>query len=83
MVDKEACKKLYRELKADIEDLDSVTFGPLWLSRAELLKSSGCWWHYKLLIRKGRDYLKGIGDYPGCDRLLREFEKLLNSVKRM
>jgi len=63
MTDKIKCQKLYRELKRDIEDLDSVTFRSHWFSRIELLKESGCWWHYAVLKRKGRDYLKGKGDY--------------------
>ena len=63
MVNKEECKALYRELKRDFGDLDSVNFKELWFVRARALKERGCFWHYAVLIRKSRDYLKGKGDY--------------------
>jgi len=72
MTDKKKCQKLYRELKADMPDLDSVNFRSLWFSRLNLLKESGCWWHYSVLLRKGRDYLKGKGDNPSSWYSLRD-----------
>lgn len=63
MVNKNDCKALYRELKEDFGDLDSVNFRGHWFARAYRLKELGCWWHHALLIRKARDYLKGKGDY--------------------
>ena len=64
MVNKEECKKLYRSLKNDIEDLESSNFRGLWFERVHRLKENGCWWHYSILMRKGREYLEGKGDYP-------------------
>lgn len=60
---KETCQKLYKELKKDIADLDSVSFRGLWFSRVEKLKEEGCFWHFMVLKRKGNDYLRRKGDY--------------------
>ena len=64
MVDKKACQQLYRELKNDINDLESSSFRGLWFSRIEQLKDAGCFWHFMVLKRKARDYEKGKGDNP-------------------
>jgi len=63
MVDKEECKRLYRELKEDIADLESDNFRKLWFERLDILKKAGCWWHYAVLKRKARDYMRGKGEY--------------------
>ena len=57
---KERCQQLYAELMEEVEDLGSITFRTLWFARAKVLKDVGCWWHYSLAIKKGRDYLKSI-----------------------
>lgn len=58
MVNKEECKALYRELKMDFGDLDSLNFRVLWFERAYRLKERGCFWHYSVLMRKAKDYKK-------------------------
>jgi len=63
MVNKDKCRKLYRELKKDIADLESVNFRELWFDRLEILKKNGCWWHYSVLKRKAKDYMQGKGEY--------------------
>ena len=60
---KSECKELYRQLKDDMRDLDSVNFRPHWFERAKVLQERGCWYHYNILIRKARDYLAHKGDY--------------------
>ena len=57
---KERCQKLYQELLDEVEDLGSSTFRPLWFARARVLREVGCWWHYSVLLRKGREYLRSI-----------------------
>jgi len=64
MVDKERCRRLYRELKEDIADLESDNFRKLWFERLDILKKAGCWWHYAVLKRKAREYIQGKGEYP-------------------
>jgi len=72
---KEQCSSLYRELKRDLTDLASVDFRPHWFYRAACLKAAGCWWHYKIILRKAREYLSEQGDYWGYSYLLRQVKK--------
>lgn len=59
MVDKKYCKRLYKELRADIPDLNSATFSEHWFFRAKQLKDAGCWWHYKKLLDIAKRYRQG------------------------
>lgn len=56
MINKEECKRVYRELKDNISDLESSTFRALWFSRLEHLKELGCWWHYAVLKKQATHY---------------------------
>lgn len=55
---KEKCQELYRKLKNDMGDLESITFRCLWFERVQQLKEAGCWWHYSVLMRKAKDFKK-------------------------
>ena len=76
MANKERCKELYGELKADIADLESVNFREAWYLKLRLLQEEGCWWHFMVMLKKSKDYNCGKGDYPcGYDFVLREYKK--------
>ena len=57
------CNKLYRNLKGDMEDLNTDNFRELWFERVEKLRDLGCLKLFEKLKREGMDYLKHIGYY--------------------
>lgn len=45
-------------MKEDIGDLESDNFRKLWLDKLKMLKDEGCWWHYMVLKRKAKEYIR-------------------------
>lgn len=78
LVDKERVRDYYRQLKEDMIDLchtdDVVT--EEWIRKAKNLLLVGAWYHYMILIRKSKEYVK-----KNCPCYLKRLKKLLKGVE--
>ena len=74
LVDKERVRQYYRRLKDDFIDLCHVDdeVAKEWVRRAKNLRLVGAWYHYMVLIRKSKEYVK-----RNCPCYLYRLEKLL------
>ena len=74
LVDKERVRVYYRRLKEDMVDLchENSEYTRLWVQKAKNLRLVGAWFHYMVLIRKARDYVK-----VNCPCYLDRFERIL------
>ena len=60
LVNKERVRKYYQMLKEDFADLchaDSE-YTKMWIEKAKNLRLVGAWYHYMILIRKAKEYVK-------------------------
>jgi len=73
LVDKERVREYYRRLKEDMADLchEDAEYVRLWVRKAKNLKLVGAWFHYMVLIRKAREYIK-----RNCPCYLDRFERI-------
>jgi len=78
LVDKERVRAYYRQLKEDMVDLchEDVVVAEEWVRRAKNLRLVGAWFHYMVLIRKSKDYVK-----KNCPCYLERLERLLRRVE--
>ena len=77
LVDKERVREYYRRLKEDFPDLchEDIVVAEEWVRRAKNLRLVGAWFHYMVLIRKSKDYVK-----KNCPCYLERLEWLLRRV---
>lgn len=78
LVDKERVRNYYRQLKERMDDLchewDDVA--EAWVNRAKNLRLVGAWYHYMILIRKSKEYVK-----KNCPCYLERLHRLLRRVE--
>ena len=60
LVDKKRVRAYYRQLKEDMPDLchEWPEVAEEWVKKAQNLQLVGAWYHYKILIRKAKEYVK-------------------------
>lgn len=60
LVDKERVREYYRQLKEDFVDLchENGIYVEMWVEKAKNLQLVGAWYHYMILIRKAKEYVK-------------------------
>jgi len=59
-VDKERVRWYYRRLKEDFSDLchSNQEYVEIWVEKARNLRLIGAWYHYMILIRKAKEYVR-------------------------
>jgi len=59
-VDKERVREYYRRLKDEMVDLchENPEYCRIWVEKAKNLRIVGAWYHYMILIRKAKEYVK-------------------------
>lgn len=74
LVDKERVRAYYRQLKEDMVDLCHVDdeVAKEWVKKAKNLRLVGAWFHYMVLIRKSKEYVK-----KNCPCYLERLERFL------
>jgi len=77
LVDKERVRSYYRQLKEDMIDLchEDHIVAEEWIRRAKNLRLIGAWYHYMILIRKAKDYVKET-----CPCYLKRLKTLLRQI---
>ena len=60
LVDKERVREYYRMLKDEMIDLchSDSEYTKMWIEKAKNLKIIGAWYHYMILIRKAKEYVR-------------------------
>ena len=60
LVDKERVREYYQMLKEDFADLchSDPEYTKMWIEKAKNLQLVGAWYHYMVLIRKAKEYVK-------------------------
>ena len=59
MVDKKKCIELYQDLKDDLcWTISDNIRREMWFLRSKELQKCSCWYHYKILMRKQKEYEK-------------------------
>ncbi len=59
-VDKERVREYYRKLKDEFPDLchEDSEYVKVWVEKAKNLRIVGAWYHYMVLIRKAKEYVR-------------------------